>query len=245
MSDARLLEIETRLRAIDRPAPEFARFRQPGGPLAKAHAWDAANPELSAEHRALVAERETLERIRRDRLAAERNLSSAEQRLSKLGLDRALQYAIEPEDTATLRYAREWLASDASWLILAGSLGSGKTVASAWVLRQAALLGNSVAFVRSSDLMQKQFDGDVRRLERADYLLIDDIGVEHASGFSQSLMGQLCDARHQLIDVRTIITTNLAREDLAKRVGDRVFDRWLESSVMKRSVSPSLRKGAA
>lgn len=236
-----LVEVGEAIAALGRPAPEFARWRQPGGPLRAIHEWEAAHPALAAKYQELFALREQLESSENLARLEEKNRASADLKLSRLGLDRAGFAAAAPEETDQIKNARDWFSGDKSWLILAGAVGNGKTVAAAWVLRQAALRGLSVGFVRSSDLAQKQINGEIQKLERVTYLAVDDVGVEHASGFAQSIMGQLCDARHQRIDVRTVITTNLTLAELTQRVGERVMDRWRESSVMKRTVGASMR----
>ncbi len=235
--------INAEIASLGRPAANWLAFRAPGGPLGAAKEWDRLNPVLAARYVKLCEARERLEEADQVAKLVERNTGKMRKRMSELGLGRALAAAESANlDRASLQFARDWFYGDKSWLILSGSVGVGKTTAATWVLREVLLRGQTVGMVRSSDVAQLQIEGKVRELERVHLLLIDDIGVEHPNQFAQSVLGQLCDVRHQLIDVRTIITTNLTREDLEKRVGERVADRWRESSVMKRSAGGSLRR---
>lgn len=235
-------EITEQIDALGRPFPEFVNWRQPGGPLAKVKAWETENPDKALKYKELFELREKLEAAENFERLATKNTESSERKLSKLGIDRALVALQDLKETESIKTARNWLMGDKSWLLLVGPVGCGKSVAAAYLLRQTAIRGGSVGFIRASDLTQTQIDGNIRRLERAEMLVIDDIGVEHASDFGRSVLGQLCDARHQLIDVRTVVTTNLTREDLEKRVGERIIDRWRESSVMVRATGQSLRR---
>ena len=67
-------------------------------------------------------------------------------------------------------------------------------------------------------------DADVRRCESCDLLILDDLGTEMTTAFVQSALYQIVNGR-MLSGRSTIISTNLAPEELGRRYGAPILSR--------------------
>ena len=67
-------------------------------------------------------------------------------------------------------------------------------------------------------------DADVRRCESCDLLILDDLGTEMTTAFVQSALYQIVNGR-MLSGRSTIISTNLAPEELGHRYGAPILSR--------------------
>lgn len=240
-------EIKQRLDAIGRPVAEWSSFRAVSESLTRAKEWDAANPTAAAEYRRLCVDLERAEREDAEHVAALRRAEKLAAVLERSGVgERSLSAALQAKRTEALEAAAQWLQGGKrqSWLVLAGTTGSGKTVAAAWALREAAAQGESVALCRASELARtSQFDAGaatLARLKRVGVLVLDDFGAEHLTAYGAGLLGEVLDARHEA-QLRTIVTTNLSAADLKARVGDRVVDRWRQDGRVVVLAGKSMR----
>ena len=123
-------------------------------------------------------------------------------------------------------------------LILSGSVDTGKTIAAAKAIwdrcRIAATKKRDGApgwFVPARDLASAPWFGAEAFAVRAralgcDLLVIDDLGTEHSDTLGHWIgeLEGILDARRNS-GSETIITTNLSREQLAERYGDRAWKR--------------------
>jgi DNA replication protein DnaC len=128
-------------------------------------------------------------------------------------------------------HIREWLAGDASYCFLIGGMGAGKTLAAFEALAQ---LGG--VFVKSPHLGPaiEPWKGDPEHVVTFDpgaprLVVLDDLGTERAedSRWATSF-DELIDARQGEragARLRTLITTNLTVEQIAKRYSERARDR--------------------
>jgi len=236
-------QIQAELRALGRPGMPIPPI---GAALAawrvSVDEWAASHPGGPQRYLELLEEFEVAERLEvaaraeRDRVAAwGRNVQVPE---------RTLRASVDPKPTQALECAREWLAGEKLWLVLLGSTGLGKSVAAAWALRQCANAGVGVAWVQAAGLasMVGGFDNVARfeRLQHVAVLCLDDLGLEHDSGFGRSLLGELLQARHEN-QLRTILTTNLSGADFRARVGERVADRIRADCIAKELRGESMR----
>ncbi len=117
-------------------------------------------------------------------------------------------------------------------LLFTGAPGLGKTFLSASIAREVARKGYSVAYDTAITLLsafeQEKFSRNeeeqadaasrVRQLKSCDLLILDDLGTELGSAFTQSALYTLLDGR---IRARksTVISTNLDRDALRERYG--------------------------
>ena len=101
-------------------------------------------------------------------------------------------------------FARQFSRGSGS-LLLSGGTGLGKTFLSACIAREVS-------------------DADVRRCESCDLLILDDLGTEMTTAFVQSALYQIVNGR-MLSGRSTIISTNLAPEELGRRYGAPILSR--------------------
>lgn len=135
---------------------------------------------------------------------------------------------------------------DALNLILAGSVGTGKTWA-AYALGW-AMVGRGV-FVEAwtvGDLLDAlRPDGDRNEAsyaERADVLILDDLGATRPTEWAVETLTALMDTRLRE-KRRTVVTTNLAEAIIASAWGDRLMDRLRHSCTVVVMTGAS-RRGA-
>lgn len=117
-------------------------------------------------------------------------------------------------------------------LLFTGAPGLGKTFLSASIAREVAAKGFSVAYDTAITLLsafeQEKFSRNedeqqdaasrVRQLMSCDLLILDDLGTELGSAFTQSALYTLLDGRIRS-GRSTIISTNLDRDALRERYG--------------------------
>ena len=119
-------------------------------------------------------------------------------------------------------------------LLLSGGTGLGKTFLSACIARVVSDGGYSVVYDTAGRIFSQfeeakfrgdaEGDADAKRCQRCDLLLVDDLGTERTTSFVQSALYQLVNGR--LMEGKaTIISTNLAPEELGTRYGGAVLSR--------------------
>lgn len=130
-------------------------------------------------------------------------------------------------------YARQFTRRSGS-LLLSGGTGLGKTYLSACIAREVSQRGFSVVYDTAGSIFARfedakfrgdnDSDNDVRRCQRCDLLIVDDLGTEMTTAFVQSALYQLVNGR--LLEGRaTILNTNLAPDDIGRRYGAPVLSR--------------------
>lgn len=225
-------------------------------------AWTRANPGLSQRFDELKIELEGIATEER-RIASEREKEKYwREGLFRVGLGERIVDVVcnSPAPTPAIDAAREWLESGKTWLMLAGDVGTGKSVAAGFALRHELARGrpsfvdHSVrnrpqgtgAFRRASAVVRMSaFDEgaeELKRLKSVAMLVIDDLGTEHATSWGTSLIHEIFDTRHD-DRLHTIITTNIKRDQLKAALGDRLADRiaqdgkvvFLEGKSMRRT----------
>jgi DNA replication protein DnaC len=133
-------------------------------------------------------------------------------------------------------------------MVIAGNPGCGKTTAACWWLmefiiapltpRKAPRFTTAPAIARMN-----KFDGrQMGDLIHAPRLVIDDLGVEYSDerGAFLSLLDEIVDARYAA-ERPTLVTTNLADEDFAKRYDGRIYDRIRDAGGFYALDNPSMR----
>ena len=149
-----------------------------------------------------------------------------------------------------LAVCRAWAAGfgeNSPNLLFTGAPGLGKTFLSAAVARAVAEKGAGVAYDTVSGLLsafeRERFSRDtdeqsdaasrVRQLMSCDLLILDDLGTEMPTAFTQSALYSLLDGRLRA-GKKTIVSTNLDRDGIAQRYGEALASRlggeyeWLE-----------------
>ena len=119
-------------------------------------------------------------------------------------------------------------------LLLSGGTGLGKTFLSACIAREVSDAGFSVVYDTAISVFSRYedakfrpdevSDADVRRCESCDLLILDDLGTEMTTAFVQSALYQIVNGR-MLSGRSTIISTNLAPDELGHRYGAPILSR--------------------
>lgn len=144
-----------------------------------------------------------------------------------------------------------------AWLLLYGGMGTGKThlLAAAFY----ALLANKrypvytltpalLDHVREGLDMEQPgaFGARFHAVQRAPILILDDLGAEKRSEWSDELLFKLLDYRYREA-LPTAVATNLIPADLEPRIASRLQDRALSTVVMMRGpdyrLTPRLTRG--
>lgn len=187
-------------------------------------------------------------------------------------LDDTLAAFIPPRFAATIDIpggAETWTGRghDAQGLYLAGQVGTGKTHA-AWMavrlwcentgtlpgLRRPGLDGepvrsSPVIFTRMTDLLDDLRPGDfsrqrVRDCQNAKLLVIDDIGAEKASEWTQERLYTVIDHRYASC-LPLLVTGNLPPAKLAEQTGERTASRLAEMCQVVAMTGTDRRRSAA
>src|SRR6266446_4789855 len=129
----------------------------------------------------------------------------------------------------------DWLFNPSDGLFITGPCGTGKTHLGAAIVRQFITKGVNVKMARCADFyrdVREMFKGEsqggesaiMSPLEKARYLILDDLGAGSLSD---------CERRYslELLDVRlnklrpTIVTSNWSVQEISERMGDRIASR--------------------
>lgn len=240
------------IRALGRPTHPLASGRPPrdAGALRYAlaqwrcalAAWREAYPDGDQRYEALLAELDAYERevaLERQRRAAAHDWASGVVPARVLRVLESYR-----ADTSAASGAARWLAGRATWLLLLGSTGTGKSCAAAWVLRTVHESGHSVAWVQSARLAADagRFEGAelAGRLRGVDFLVVDDVGAQDGSQFALDTLRELLTERHEE-GLRTVVTTNLDAQALRAHLGDRLSERIRAECQATECRGPSLR----
>lgn len=195
------------------------------------------------EERERRAKVEVLLREQDARIAAERRESAI-----KSLPERLRSVATAPEETKALSETKEFLNSASTILVLAGGVGTGKTIAAAWAIVES----RGGKYVKAIELSQHGLYGEENQgfwddLRATPLLVIDDLGTEprDEKGFAAANFDALMDHRYDHCR-KTILTTNLTDETF-KQVyctgfGVRLLDRIREVGHFVRVPGQSMRR---
>lgn len=157
---------------------------------------------------------------------------------------------------AAEKYAEHWqeMASKATGLLFWGGVGTGKTYLAACIANCLLDRGICVRMTNFSRILNRLTDfhaGDrnqfLDELNRAELLILDDLGMERNSEFAQEQIFNVIDSRYRSRRP-LIITTNLSLEDMKHPQTlsqARIFDRILERCIPVCVSGKSIRKEKA
>lgn len=131
------------------------------------------------------------------------------------------------------KYAEEFDENTYKNFLFIGPTGLGKTHLSTSIAAKVIERGFDVLYVSActmiSDFEARRFGGasneaDISRYYSADLLIIDDLGTEMSNQFTVSCVYEVINSR-MIATKSTIINTNLNRQELVARYGDRISSR--------------------
>ena len=123
--------------------------------------------------------------------------------------------------------------------ILCGRTGTGKTHLAVAVLKHIMERRCKGVYTTTHAMLREVKDtwgkeatqthmSAVRRYTHADLLVLDEVGVQFGSDAERIILFEILGTRYDLV-LPTILISNLAKDDMAKFLGDRVIDRMRES----------------
>lgn len=149
---------------------------------------------------------------------------------------------------------------DAGFLVLTGPVGSGKTHQAYGALRRIAESGPAkfeMISITAPDMYgllrpggsERGSENELKRLARIQLFLLDDLGTEKLSEFTEEATYRIVNARYNAA-LPTIITTNLpvrdadgrGTPDVVGRLGDRLASRLAQVSSVVVMDGPDLRR---
>jgi DNA replication protein DnaC len=150
--------------------------------------------------------------------------------------------------------------TEAQGLYLAGQVGTGKTHAAwmavaAWCFitstdpSDASVRGPAVVAARMTDLLDDFRPGEVsvqrvRECQQAALLVIDDLGAEKPSEWTQERLYAVIDHRYANC-LPLIVTSNVPPKNVAAQTGERVASRLAEMCEVVRTTGADRRKRGA
>ena len=135
--------------------------------------------------------------------------------------------------TQNLEIARsfaEKFSKNSGSLLFMGGTGLGKTHLSSAIAKTVIDSGHDVLYTSAlnmiSDFEKEKFkgEGDTAQYFRAELLIIDDLGTEGNSAFTESFVYNVIDTRI-CMGLPTVVSTNLTAHELSARYGERIFSR--------------------
>ena len=135
------------------------------------------------------------------------------------------------------------------WLMLQGGYGSGKTHLAAAIANFAVSMGVPTLFLTVPDLLDAlrfaygaedtTFEERFDQIRNAKLLVLDDFGTQNATGWAQEKLFQIVNYRY-INKLSTVVTTNLALDEIEPRIRSRLSDPELVTSV--RMQAPDYRR---
>ncbi len=154
----------------------------------------------------------------------------------RLGLGQEQQASIE----RAYETARSFAHSLNGWLLIRGGYGVGKTHLAAAIGNEAVSLGVPTLFLTVPDLLDSlrfaysaedtSFEERFEQIRQAPLLILDDFGTHSATEWAREKLFQLLNHRH-LNRLPTVVTTNLALEEIDGRMRSRLLDAGLVTVI--------------
>jgi len=146
-------------------------------------------------------------------------------------------------------HAQHYAKNLNGWLLLQGGYGCGKTHLAAGIANFAVRMGVPTLFLTVPDLLDAlrfaygaqdtSFEERFEEIRNAKLLLLDDFGTQNATGWAQEKLFQIINYRY-INKLSTVITTNLALDEIEPRIRSRLSDPELVTTV--RISAPDFRR---
>lgn len=150
--------------------------------------------------------------------------------------------------TKCLEYADHYADTERNSLLIVGGYGSGKTHLAASIANKLMDNGIPVLFDTFSGHLNKlktEFNGGksiyLEQMQNVDMLILDDVGKEKHSEWSQSIMFDVINYRYEHL-YPIVMTTNLSNTELSEHLGSAVWSRLCEICNGVRTVGSDYRK---
>lgn len=148
-----------------------------------------------------------------------------------------------------LEYVRTYDTADRNVLILCGNVGTGKTHLACAIANAMLDEGTPVVFSTFGDMLENlkaEFTKNERHylddMRLAPMLIIDDIGKERKSDWTESIMYNVLNYRYEAM-LPTVMTTNMTIKELGTYLGDACFSRICETAQVIKFDGSDYRKG--
>ena len=135
------------------------------------------------------------------------------------------------------------------WLLLQGGYGVGKTHLAAAIANFTVSMGVPTLFLTVPDLLDSlrfaydaedtTFEERFDQIRNAKLLVLDDFGTQNATGWAQEKLFQIINYRY-INKLSTVVTTNLALDEIEPRIRSRLADPELVTLV--RMSAPDYRR---
>ncbi|MBQ9266831.1 MAG: ATP-binding protein [Clostridia bacterium] len=166
-------------------------------------------------------------------------LFSDEANLEKYGVSISPRQNMEKIYQLSMEFIQNFESPEQKNLLFTGTPGIGKTFLSSCIANAVLEKGYTVLYQTSPLLFDLIFENKYGNnksvgskefydsILSANLLVIDDLGTENLTAARFSELFNLLNARLLKPDVKTIISTNLSLEDLAKTYDDRILSRLI------------------
>jgi len=165
----------------------------------------------------------------------------------RLGLGEEQKASLERAFNQATAYAQ----SLHGWLLIHGGYGCGKTHLAAAIANACVGLGVPTLFLTVPDLLDSlrsaysgedtAFDERFDQVRQAPLLVLDDFGTQNATDWAREKLFQILNHRY-INRLPTVVTTNLALEEIEGRIRSRLLDPEIVTAV--RILAPDYRRPA-
>lgn len=151
--------------------------------------------------------------------------------------DKTSEYGISPYEKMSQNFAycceyADRFSKDSPSMFFFGKTGLGKTFLSSCIAKALLEKGTNIAFGSLPDFLRKIENEHFGREEGntlevlidAELVILDDLGSEFQTGFSESVLYDIINSRINL-SKPTIISTNLSNSELANKYNERIVSR--------------------
>lgn len=124
-----------------------------------------------------------------------------------------------------------WMDDETQWcLVLHGPAGTGKTAVAAALVAEAGI-GARPGFLTAGSYVDRLRDTPSWGLTNVRFLVLDDLGSEYATYFSNSCIDALVAEMYQAQKARLVLTTNMSTDHIAEAYSERMRDRLHEGAT--------------